>query len=144
MRHKFLALMAALATSSLVFAAAASGAAPVFVLLWGQSFADKPRSFRMSGDSTLFAQKLHWDSWGGKTADGTGVAAFNTCKPDCAAGHFDHYPAKIVLSKRRYCSLLKFTVYEVTTLTVTGKHNLHGYDRNQVLSVPCRGEPNLT
>jgi hypothetical protein len=33
-------------------------------------------------------------------------------------------PAKIVLSKRRYC--LKFTVYGVTTLIVTGKHNLHG------------------
>ncbi len=49
-----------------------------------------------------------------------------------------------MLSKRRYCSLLKFTVYEVTTLTVTGKRNLHGYDRKQVLSVPCRGEPKLT
>ncbi len=144
MRHKVLALMAARATSSIVLAAAASGAAPVFVLLWGQSFADKPRSFRMSGDSTLFAQKLHWDSWGGKTADGTGVAAFNTCKPDCAAGHFDHYPAKIVLSKRRYCSLLNFPVCEVTTLIVTGKHNLRGYDRKQVLSVACRGEPKLT
>ena len=135
--------MAVLAASSLVLAAAASGATPVFVLLWGHSFADKPRSFRMSGDSTLFAQRLHWHSWGQKTAHGTGVAAFNTCRPDCAAGHFDHYPAKLVLSRRRYCGFLKLTVYEVTTLTVAGKHDLHGYDRKQVLSVPCRGEPTL-
>ena len=143
MRRKVLALMATLATSSLVFAAFASGAARVFVLLPGHTFADKPPSFRMSGDSTLFAQKLHWHRWGGRTAAGTGVAAFNTCRPDCAAGHFDHYPARIVLSKLRYCSLLKLRVYEVTTLTVTGNRNLHGYDRRQVLTVPCRGEPTL-
>lgn len=144
MRRKALALLAALTAASLLFVGAAMGAGHVFVLLWGQSFAYKPKSFRMSGDSTLFAQKLHWSRWGGKTARGTGVAAFNLCRPDCAAGHFVHYPARIVLSKRRYCRTAGFTFYEVTTLTVTGRHNLHGYARKQVLTVPCHGEPTLT
>lgn len=144
MRHRLLALVTALAAASLLLSTAAMAARPVFVLLWGQSFAYKPRSFRMSGDSTLFAQKLHWNRWGGKTAEGTGVAAFNTCRPDCAAGHFAHYPAKIVLSRRRHCSAAPSPVYEVITLTVTGRHNLHGYDPKQVLTVPCHGEPRLT
>lgn len=71
MRHRLLLLLA-VTTASLLFAAAALGAGQVVILLWGQSFAYKPRSFRMSSDSTRFAQKLHWNSWGGKTARGPG------------------------------------------------------------------------
>jgi hypothetical protein len=144
MRRRVKGLLAALATAALLLPASAMGTGQVFVLLWGQSFAYKPHSIRLSGDSTVFAQRLHWSSWGGKTAYGTGVAAFNTCRPDCAAAHFIRYPAKIVESRRRYCNSIRFHVYEVTTLIVIGRHNLDGYNSKQVLTVPCRGEARLS
>lgn len=132
-----------LAGSALIPATALAGT-KVLLHTWGSTVLYKPRSFRISGDSTLFAQKLHWTSWGGATAKGHGLAAFNNCTPDCAAGHFDHYSARVVLSHRSYCSRFHRDVYLTTTLTVTGRHFPKDYARRDVLKSSCTGEPTLT
>jgi hypothetical protein len=40
---------------------------------------------------------LHWASWAGSQAFGTGTEKVNTCTPDCADGKFVSYPALITL-----------------------------------------------
>jgi hypothetical protein len=42
--------------------------------------------------------KIQWKSWGRTRAVGTGVEKINTCTPDCAAGNYESFPVKIVLS----------------------------------------------
>lgn len=58
---------------------------------------------------------INWSSWGGGTAQGTGVLADNTCDPDCAAGHDTKFNATIKLTDvRQVNGKQEYTRYTVT------------------------------
>ncbi|MET8752276.1 hypothetical protein ABZW32_19580 [Streptomyces sp. NPDC004667] len=50
------------------------------------------------GDGNNRLVRLHWDSWGRRTATATGIDMANDCRPDCATGRFRSYPVKVTLS----------------------------------------------
>lgn len=90
-----------LATASLLLVALASQVAPVagrpaavassqptyvgkFELPYFATPAVRPRV--LAPRRTLYALHLHWSGWGTLRATARGVAAVNTCVPDCAQG----------------------------------------------------------
>jgi hypothetical protein len=54
-------------------------------------------------DYNLELTKLHWSSFGGSTARGSGEYYVNDCTPDCAAGKFHSYPIELALSAAVPC-----------------------------------------
>lgn len=68
-----------------------------------------PRSLPLTmvmacGDGSVSAVQLHWNTWGGTTANGMGVVEASDCVPSCAQGHPQDYPARFVLSDLRVLS----------------------------------------
>ena len=58
----------------------------------------RPSSFVLTcADANDALTALHWVSWAGSQAFGTGTEKVNTCTPDCADGTFVSYPALITL-----------------------------------------------
>jgi hypothetical protein len=59
----------------------------------------RPANYLMScADANASWKKVAWTTWAGKSATGTGDLYQNDCTPNCAAGHFHSYAAKVVLS----------------------------------------------
>lgn len=59
----------------------------------------RPRTVIVAcGDGNFYVQHIHWVHFGGHSALGHGVARVNTCRPDCAGGHFPRYAARITLT----------------------------------------------
>jgi len=58
-----------------------------------------PHSIALSGDSTLYVDKVKWTSWTFTGATGNGVMLIDDCVPDCARGHQSQYPVTIHLTK---------------------------------------------
>ncbi len=54
-------------------------------------------------DDNRSLTRLHWSSFGGVTAHGSGQYYINDCTPDCVAGHFHSYPIAVILSNARPC-----------------------------------------
>ena len=54
-------------------------------------------------DDNLSLTRLHWSSFGGTTAHGSGQYYVNDCTPDCAAGRFHSYPIELVLLSAKPC-----------------------------------------
>ena len=54
-------------------------------------------------DDNLSLTRLHWSSFGGTTAHGSGQYYVNDCTPDCAGGRFHSYPIELVLSSAKPC-----------------------------------------
>ena len=58
----------------------------------------RPSSFVLTcADANDALTGLHWASWAGGQAFGTGTEKVNTCTPSCAAGKLVAYPALITL-----------------------------------------------
>jgi len=55
------------------------------------------------GDDGAYVNHIHWSSFGGATARGSGTYAFNPCKPDCAASKYKTYSVKLVVSQAKPC-----------------------------------------
>ena len=55
------------------------------------------------GDGGFYLSKIHWTSWSAKGAMGTGLGNANDCNPNCAAGHFHTYPARVSLTAAKTC-----------------------------------------
>lgn len=55
-------------------------------------------------DDNLQLTKLHWSSFGGTSAYGSGQYYVNNCTPYCAAGKFHSYPISVVLSAAAPCT----------------------------------------
>jgi hypothetical protein len=51
------------------------------------------------GGTTAFLRIRHWSQWTGTSAAGRGTLWVDSCKPDCASGHFRTYPAQVTLSR---------------------------------------------
>jgi hypothetical protein len=50
-------------------------------------------------DANASWKKVSWATWGSKSATGSGELYQNDCTPNCAAGRFRTYAAKVVLSE---------------------------------------------
>jgi hypothetical protein len=58
----------------------------------------KPSSYiEACADGGLGLEDLHWTSWTAELASSYGTMYENDCTPNCAEGHFLHYPALVVL-----------------------------------------------
>jgi hypothetical protein len=84
----------------------------------------KPGNYLLScADANASWMKVIWSSWGAKTASGTGDLYQNDCSPNCAAGHFHTYPAKITLwdvtQTKKYGPLYAKATF---SYSVNGKH----------------------
>jgi hypothetical protein len=55
-------------------------------------------------DAGLLVRKIHYSSWGGRIARGRGTVRENTCDPACVYGNFRDYPARLRMSRIRYCA----------------------------------------
>ena len=44
----------------------------------------EPKSLYLTADGTLYVGNLVWSKWGGKAAQGTGLAEYHGCKPTCS------------------------------------------------------------
>jgi hypothetical protein len=91
-------------------------------------------------DDNLSLTRLHWSSFGGATAHGSGEYYVNDCTPDCAAGRFHSYPIELVLSRARRCPDGRDD-YRTATISFTstrppGQRSARG---QQLLSCPLPG-----
>lgn len=63
------------------------------------------------GDYNAQLRNLRWYRWRARVAKARGVYRYNDCNPYCAAGHFQSRTARVVLSRKRYCSYLDADVF---------------------------------
>jgi hypothetical protein len=71
----------------------------------GLKHVSRPRAIRVDCSKThnLSVYRLHWKTWAGKTARGSGSVRINDCKPTCARGTRHRYRASVALSRARNC-----------------------------------------
>jgi serine/threonine protein kinase len=59
----------------------------------------KPKDFTLyCGDGGTWLANLTWKNWGMPTAGATGQLGQHTCRPDCASGGSDVYPASVTVT----------------------------------------------
>lgn len=105
-----------------------------------QTFRIRPDVLALSGDGTAFVGgqgwkadgrrvssfgRIKWTSFGGATASGRGLMWLNDCKPSCAGGRFQHYPAKIQansIQRHHYTTLI--VSFRAAGKSTTGKYTL--------------------
>lgn len=69
----------------------------------------KPTQITIScGDGGISVRAIHYQTYGGTIARATGTAEENICQPDCGAGHFRAYPAKLELEAILDCNGLRY------------------------------------
>src|SRR5580658_9264066 len=77
------------------------------------------------GDGNGYVNGLHWASWGSSAAFATGSYVFNTCTPNCVAGHFVSLPALAAPwtghAGQRYFTRLTVILTGSTSYTAGGK-----------------------
>ncbi|HWB67169.1 MAG TPA: hypothetical protein VG708_10120 [Mycobacteriales bacterium] len=60
----------------------------------------KPANYVLAcADANILVRHVKYKSWTHTKARGTGTYSYNTCKPDCADGHFRHFHARFVLDQ---------------------------------------------
>jgi hypothetical protein len=82
----------------------------------------KPSTLQMSGDASFILHRVHWSSWGGATAKGSGESAVETCNPTCAGGGVVGTASRITLSR-----LGRFdgrTVYQCFKIVSPGRRSI--------------------
>jgi hypothetical protein len=91
----------------------------------------RPKSIVFAcGDFGAFVNKIHWRTWGGSTAVGTGIYTVQTCTPNCAMGGTNSVSATIRLSKTGACPGKHHKYYRRASLALAnGGHVIN--------SVPC-------
>src|SRR4051794_22132683 len=61
-----------------------------------------PRHFNLAcGDGNGYYDRMHWRHWGHRYAAGHGRQWYNTCNPNCAAGHYKLYKVRVRLDQVR-------------------------------------------
>ena len=76
----------------------------------------RPKTLFLTGDGTLEVQFVHWSSWGGSAATGSGKAEYHGCTPDCAQAKVHHAQVTIALSKLKTCSGKQYYSHVALTL----------------------------
>ncbi len=62
-------------------------------------------------DHLEYMNGIHWSSWGGSKAHGTGTLYVQSCSPSCENGNLNQYHAHVVLGHPRYCSIWRINEY---------------------------------
>jgi hypothetical protein len=119
--------LAALVVALACAATAAAASSPPYVSDCGK-LVQYPKALTLAcGDGNYGLAKLSWTHWGEATTTATGVAQANDCKPNCAAGHFHSYPARVAATKLTTCGAkhiyLRLTVDFLATRP-SGYHKL--------------------
>ncbi len=89
---KYVAVVALIAAAA-VTASAVAGSEPVPILtgpnpMNGEGFGQvKPKTIYMGGDETGLACRIHWLSWGGEFAVGTGTSWYINSRQSTSQGH---------------------------------------------------------
>jgi hypothetical protein len=135
-----LALAAGLAALLLLSAVAASGATHTVIPGCGGSdhARYKPTTVILTcGDGGFRISNLKWSRWTASNASGKGTAKVDNCKPNCASGKFESFPAKLTATKPKTCANGK---REFTRLAYSfpGKYP-SGAKRSGTLNRPCSG-----
>lgn len=73
------------------------------------------------GDAGAYLQTIHWKSWTGTSASGTGTEKVKSCTPSCVAGHFHAYSVALALSHPKSCHKLEHEVFDDLAITYKGK-----------------------
>jgi hypothetical protein len=89
------------------------------------------------GDGSTYVNKLTWSSWSASTASGKGDYAYNTCTPNCAAGHIRSYPVTAVLSQPKSCSKQKHKVFNNLEVTFTSGRPSYVHKATYKLALGC-------
>ena len=63
----------------------------------------QPKSLYLTADGTLYVGNLVWSRWGGRAAQGVGLAEYHGCKPSCAAAKVHHARVHVRLTRVRSC-----------------------------------------
>jgi hypothetical protein len=75
----------------------------------GEQTRYKPARITIScGDGGISVRAIHYESYGGAITHAIGTAEENICQPDCGAGHFRAYPAKLELEAIVDCNGLRY------------------------------------
>ncbi|HEY7875222.1 MAG TPA: hypothetical protein VIG64_08875 [Actinomycetota bacterium] len=107
--------LAAIVTLVLVPAHAAE---PTYVTHDCYSVKQEPAKILFAcGDGNYYVNHLHWDAWGVRRAEGTGVFHFNDCEPDCARGQFHKRSGTLVLRYRKRCRDIEKNVFRQARIT---------------------------
>ncbi len=97
-------LRLSLILAMVVFAAPATAAPATPYFYDSTSFQVKPSGpIDLSGTGSWLIARLRWRSWGPRAAVASGLFSTNTCKPNCAAGHFASQKATVVFSGVARC-----------------------------------------
>lgn len=73
------------------------------------------------GDANTFVRSLRWTHWNTSLAVGRGTLSVNSCVPNCAAGHFQSYPAVLQVSRAIACGASHSVQYTRATLFLNGR-----------------------
>jgi hypothetical protein len=77
-----------------------------FVLTCAGKLVQRPTSYVVAcADANIYFRSLHWRSWGATRAVATGTLVQNNCVPNCAAGKFLTYPARLELYRPKATAL---------------------------------------
>jgi hypothetical protein len=68
----------------------------------------QPKSLYLTADGTLAVGQLRWSKWGGKTAQGSGLAEYHGCTPNCAAAKVHRARVKVRMTTVASCHGLRF------------------------------------
>ncbi len=79
--------------------------------------------------SVEYISGIHWSTYGGSNARGTGTLYIESCVGGCNPGHLDHYRAHVLLKHPRYCALWRLNEYTegVVTSGSSARIHLHPY-----------------
>jgi hypothetical protein len=78
-------------------------------------------------DVGYYVSDIHWTSWRGRHAYGSGTATAKTCIPFCAAGGTDSFPVSLKAGRLKRCAEPRNGFYHYARVRAVG-HNPHGAD----------------
>lgn len=82
-----------------------------------------------------YVRAIHWSSFGGRQARGSGTLYVQSCTPSCAGNHLYRYPAQVLLRHPRYCPAWRLNEY--TQGVVVAKHAPDGWRSGISLDPYC-------
>ncbi|HEY5195016.1 MAG TPA: hypothetical protein VIJ39_14260 [Solirubrobacteraceae bacterium] len=103
-----------------LFTIGASAASPVKITNCVKA-SSRPKTLTLTcGDGNTVLSKLHWSSFGGKSAGASGTLEMNTCSPNCAEGKVVRYPVTVSAGDTRTCKA-GLRVYNKLSLRFPGR-----------------------
>jgi hypothetical protein len=94
-------------------------------------------------DGGFLVERLKWTGWGNTFAAAVGTASVNDCNPNCAGGHYHHYPMVVIANGRQTC-LNRQSAYLRVTYAFVGRSPFPADAPGTLTpsqSFPCRPMP---